>query len=353
MAEKSYWPMLCLLQQLLEQHEDFRFALSLSGVFVEQIETWDQPLLALLQELAKYDRVEFLGETYYHSLAALYDPTEFREQVLQHRGMMQRLFGRTPTTFRNTELIYQDDIARHIEALEFDGVLTEAVTRYLGHRPKTQLYRSPDDVALPIMLKHAELSDDLAFRFSDRNWAWYPLHADQYVRWLHQYHHDDFINLFMDFETFGEHQWADTGIFQFFKEMVAMACAADDRFVMPREVFGGLSTRQRRALELYHVSEPISWADVDRDLTAWVDNAMQRDSLQTIYSYGDRVLQSGDDDLIHTWRKLQTSDHFYYMCTKWAADGDVHAYFSPYDSPYEAYRKYSVALSDMYQRLYV
>lgn len=379
-SQKSYHPMLDLLESLLTWHPGFTFALSCSGVFLEQAQAFDPAIVVKLQRLVQTGRVELLAETYYHSLASLYSPSEFRQQVYAHLKLIQELFGVLPQVFRNTELVYSNRIADLVSQLRFKGMLTEAVPRYLHGRDKTQVYI---DIRgkLPLLLKHAELSDDIAFRFSDRNWVAYPLDVSTYLDWVEVYPQDRYVNLFMDFETFGEHQWADTGIFEFFKIFVERFLQRPwNRFQTPSQIFDEMKGTKMLAgrgysaavtplpfalqtkmtaeaanpyggLPVYDVPVPISWADVDRDLTAWIDNAYQQDTLAKTYQLELAVLRTGDDKLIADWRKLQTSDHFYYMCTKWAADGDVHAYFSPYQDPHEAYRRYSIVLADLEERL--
>ncbi len=345
-AQKSYLPMLRLLRDLVYQYPDFVFALSTSGVWLEQAQAYQPEVIDLLQDLANSYQVEFLAETYYHSLAALYSPSEFGAQVRLHTRKIQALFGQTPRVFRNTELIYSNEIAQLVSDLGFKGMLVEAVPRFLGYRSKTFLYF---DISrrLPLLLKHAELSDDVAFRFSDRNWQFYPLHADTYASWLKNYRQEEIINLFMDFETFGEHQWEDTGIFEFFKDTVKRIVQDQySQFRTPSELLV-----KKPNLPIYDVPEPISWADVDRDLTAWRGNELQWDTLRLIYDLEQPVLASENEQLIDTWRKLQISDHFYYMCTKWSADGDVHAYFSPYNSPLEAYNRYCAVVADLKGKL--
>lgn len=350
-AEKSYLPMLRLLLKLCQRHPDFVFAVSCSGVFLEQAEQYEPTVIELLQALAATGQVEFLAETFHHTLASLYSTPEFNHQVTRHSELTTKLFNQTPQVFRNTELIYSNKIATLIHDLGFKGALTEAVPRYLGTRSKTQVFQSYSPQPIPLLLKHAELSDDIAFRFSDRNWTHYPLHADTYLKWLTNYREDEIINLFMDFETFGEHQWADTGIFDFFESVIAAVDQLPSAgFVTPSDVLAVLLPNEVTELPVYDVPEPISWADVNRDLTAWIENAYQQDTLAKIYRLEPQILLSKDAALIEDWRRLQTSDHFYYMCTKWAADGDVHAYFSPFRDPHEAYRRFSIVLADVVGR---
>ncbi|PIR61352.1 MAG: alpha-amylase [Candidatus Pacebacteria bacterium CG10_big_fil_rev_8_21_14_0_10_44_11] len=356
-AEKSYLPMLHLLGQLLQTEPGFKCAFSISGVFIEQAQRYQPKILEILKRIVATGKAELLGETYYHSLASLYSPSEFKIQVKRHSELLEDLFGFTPKVFRNTELIYSNQIGEQVSQLPFTGILTEAVGRYLWDRPKTKVYFSYTKKKVPLLLKHAELSDDIAFRFSDKNWKEHPLSAERYLEWVEMYQETEFVNLFMDFETFGEHQWADTGIFQFWAAFVHQFLARPaNSFVTPSEEIARALSEFKQPSDipdwrLYDVPEPISWADVDRDVTAWRDNVLQQDTLRTIYELEPQILGVGDKRLVEDWRKLQTSDHFYYMCTKWSADGDVHAYFSPYQSPYEAYRRYSIALADIQERL--
>lgn len=350
-AHKSYLPMLKLLLKLLKQHPDFKFAISASGVFLEQAKLYSPEVLSLLKQLAKTHRVEYLAETYYHSLSSIYSEEEFKDQVSQHHQLIHSLFNQHPIVFRNTELIYSNYIAWQVEKLGYVGMLTEAVGRYLGGRRRTQIFKSYTGKPLPLMLKHAELSDDIAFRFSDRSWYWHPLSVDRYLGWMSPYGDGEFINLFMDFETFGEHQWEDSGIFEFFEHFVKEFLSKPwNKFVLPGPVLTK-AQKKLKQIETYDVPEPISWADVDRDLTAWIDNPLQQDSLRQLYKLESKIKSKKDKRLLDDWRYLQTSDHFYYMCTKWSADGDVHAYFSPYEDPFEAYQRYSIVLADLKERL--
>jgi len=349
-AHKSYIPMLTLLLKLVRENKDFYFSFSATGVFLDQASEYAPKVVTLLQKLVKTGQVEVLSETYHHSLASLYSAKEFEYQVKEHQKLVKQLFDIKPTIFRNTELIYSNEIGQLVEDLGFQACLTEAVDRYLGGRKRTQVFVGKTKNKLPLLLKHAQLSDDIAFRFSEKAWASYPLTADTYMNWLGSYQNSEVINLFMDFETFGEHQWEDTGIFKFFEVFIKQSIKQKrNKFLTPFMVIQEQKTFKDSPE--YDIPEPISWADVDRDLTAWVDNSLQRDSLDKMYQLEQKVLSQKNKDLILDWRKLQTSDHFYYMCTKWAADGDVHAYFSPYESPYEAYRRFSIVLADLKERM--
>jgi alpha-amylase len=367
-TNKSYLPMLGLLKDLLKKHPDFKFALSASGVFLEQAQNYNPEVIELLQDLAKTGRVEFLAETYYHSLSSLYSDSEFKKQIQLHQKLIKKLFNQTPQIFRNTELIYSDEIGKKVAKLGFKGLLTEAVDRYLHGQDRTQVFwanlkndqKTKKSIPqLPLLLKHAPLSDDIAFRFSDKNWADHPLSAEKYLHWLEIYPQDHIVNLFMDFETFGEHQWEDTGIFKFFEALIGKFLKRNwNKTVTPSEILIPQyeEINQQKDLQpqpVYEVPQPISWADIDRDLTAWVDNDLQQDTLSKLYELEKQVLKIGkkQPQLLEEWRYLQTSDHFYYMCTKWSADGDVHAYFSPYESPFEAYRRYSIVLADLIEKL--
>jgi alpha-amylase len=348
-AHKSYIPMLTLLLELTRKNKEFYFSFSSTGVFLEQAGEFAPKVITLLQKLVNTGQVEVLAETYHHSLASLYSDTEFKYQVNEHAKLVYKLFDTKPKVFRNTELIYSDQIGQLAEDMGYIGCLTEAVDRYLDNNKRTQVFVANTKNKLPLLLKHAQLSDDIAFRFSDKSWVSYPLTADSYLEWLGSYRDDEIINLFMDFETFGEHQWEDTGIFKFFKVFVENSIKnKKNKFLTPSQI---IEPVLKNNLKTYNVPKPISWADVDRDLTAWIDNDLQKDTLKKMYEIEKDILKQKNKDLISDWRRLQTSDHFYYMCTKWAADGDVHSYFSPYNSPYEAYRRFSIVLADLQERM--
>lgn len=346
-AAKSYLPMNALLEKLLHKHPDFKVSFSLSGTFLEQAELWAPEVIESFQRLVATGQVELVAETYYHSLAFFYDRKEFEDQVRQHQAILQRLFGVMPTAFRNTELAYNNELAGWAEEAGFKAILAEGWDPILEWRSPNHVYRPSGTTDMKLLLKNYRLSDDLAFRFSDRNWVDYPLSTDKYVHWLNQATKDsDLINLFMDYETFGEHQWADSGIFEFFEHMV------DAWLDMPDTSFATVSeAADRPSVGDISMPETVTWADNERDLSAWLGNSMQREANRHLYALGNDILRTGDQDLIDDWRRLQTSDHVYYMCTKWFRDGDVHAYFSPYSSPYEAFLAYMNVLRDMRYRL--
>lgn len=340
-TEKSYSPMLSLLYHLLTKQKDFCFALSITGVVIEQMKHYSPEVFDLLKKVVGTGRVEIVSETYYHSLASLYSPTEFLTQVSKHNRLIQDEFGITPNVFRNTELIFTNKVALLVKEMGFKGMLAEGADKVLNGRSPTRLYRSVD--GLPLLLKHYKLSDDIAFRFSESHRSNKPLTAETYSHWISSsFCAGDVVNLFMDFETFGEHQWADTGIFSFFEHFVHQFIRTGNRFISLAE-----SIDSRDVEDTFSSEEPVSWADVDRDITAWRGNSLQVDVLKKIYELEKAVFDKGDAALIEDWRRMQTSDHFYYMCTKWANDGDVHAYFSPYGSPFMAYCNYNNALADL------
>ena len=347
-AEKCYLPTNAHLLQLLEQHPEFKFTFSISGTALEQFEMYSPETLESFRKLVATGRVELLSETYYHSLSFLYDKVEFRAQVEMHKQKVKALFGVTPTAFRNTELIYHNDIAREIEDMGYKAILAEGADRVLGWRSPNYVYQPVGTKKIKLLLKNYRLSDDIAFRFSSQEWSEWPLHADKFARWVNAVNgNGTVVNLFMDYETFGEHQWEATGIFEFLKALPhEILKHPDNNFVTVTEAATIYPAEGEVDIPYY-----LSWADVERDLSAWLGNAMQHDAINNIYALGREVAQTGNKKLLDDWRKLQTSDHFYYMCTKWFADGDVHKYFNPYDSPYEAFIAYNNILNDMRSRL--
>jgi len=342
-ARKSYLPTNELLLELLEENPQFKISFSFSGVFLDQCIEYMPDVLASFQKLIRTGQVEVLAETYYHSLAVLYSEKEFAEQVRLHTKKIEAVFHTTPRVFRNTELIYSDAIGDIVEKLGYSGILAEGADYILGWKSPNFIYTHNTNSNLRLLLKNYRLSDDIAFRFGSKEWTAYPLTADTFAHWIHGHNGNaDSINLFMDFETFGEHQWEDTGIFEFVRQLPqAVLKDSDSSFITPSEAFARFPAR-----ESVSMPNPVSWADIERDLSAWRSNPLQHDALKEIYALEDIVCATKNAHLIDTWRKLQTSDHFYYMCTKWFADGDVHAYFNPYQSPYEAYISYMNVLKD-------
>lgn len=348
-ADKSYRPMNALLLKLLETHPEFKVSLSITGTFLEQAERWTPDVVDSFKQLVKTGRVEIVAETYYHSLAFFYSREEFERQVSAHAAKIKELFDYTPTVFRNTELAYNDELAHWADQAGYKGILAEGWDPILDWRSPNYVYRPSGTENIKLLLKNYRLSDDLAFRFSNRAWQQWPLTADTYTEWASSSLNDgSIVNLFMDYETFGEHQWADTGIFDFFESFVSKWLSrGDSTFYTATE-----ATEAHQAQGEISMPHTVTWADSERDLTAWLGNSMQHEAMRHLYDLEHDILRSGDQALIHDWRKLQTSDHAYYMCTKWFTDGDVHAYFSPYDSPYDAFLYFMNALRDVRYRLW-
>ncbi len=347
-ARKCYLPANQLMLDLIRRHEGrFRVAYSLTGVVLDQFEEYAPEMIKSFQELAGTGCVEFLAETYYHSLSFLYSRQEFREQVQMHVDRIRQLFGQEPKVFRNTELVYNNNLAHFIAQMGFQAVLAEGADHILGDRSPAFLYHPPGCEDLKVLLKNYRLSDDIAFRFSNRGWPEWPLTADKFARWVDRVNGNGYVvNLFLDYETLGEHQWADTGIFDFFRHLPEHILKhPDNDFRTPSEVV--LTYPSSDQFDAPHM---ISWADTERDLSAWLGNAMQSNSLHELYQLEAQVKAGGDESLLHDWRRLQTSDHFYYMCTKWFADGDVHKYFNPYESPYDSYINFMNVLDNVRAR---
>ncbi len=343
-ADKCYIPAnRVLADQIRRSGGRFRMALSITGTVLEQLERWAPDALASFQELVSTGGVELLGETYYHSLSALADHEEFAAQVEMHRAIVERLFGVRPTVFRNTELIYWDGLAPTIASLGFKGALVEGADQVLGWRSPNHVYEASSAPGLRLLARHYRLSDDVGFRFSQQSWEGWPLTADKHADWLHAGGGDS-AHLFLDYETFGEHQWSETGIFEFLAHWPAACSARGMRFVWPSELC------QRNPVGSLSFPSPTSWADLERDTTAWLGNRLQHAAHDRIYRLRESVMASGDAGLITAWRRLSTSDHVYYMCTKYFADGDVHKYFSPYDSPYDAFVAFMNVCQDLEQR---
>ena len=348
-AEKSYRPMNALLEKMLKEHPEFKVSLSISGTFIDQALAWAPDVIESFQRLVATGQVEIVSETYYHSLAFFYSREEFVRQVEAHKSKIREIFGVETSVFRNTELAYNDELAQWADEYGFKGILAEGWDPVLGWRSPNFVYRPEDTKDISLLLKNYKLSDDLAFRFSNRGWEEWPLTVDKYSSWIESSIHDQpLVNLFMDYETFGEHQWEDTGIFTFFESFV-------DRWLEnPDNTFYTVSEAiaANEPADVVSMPQTVTWADTERDLSAWLGNSMQHEALRYLYALEDDILRSSDEELISDWRKLQTSDHAYYMCTKYFTDGDVHAYFSPYNSPYDAFLYYLNAIRDVRWRLH-
>ena len=347
-ANKCYLPTNNLILELLKRHPEFKVSYSFSGVVLEQFEKYAPEVLLSFQKLVDTKKVEVLDETYYHSLAFLYSENEFKEQVYLHRKRIKELFNYEPSVFRNTELIYSNNLAKFVEDMGYKGILAEGADNVLGWRSPNFLYKPKGTNSIKLLLKNYRLSDDIAFRFSARDWEHFPLTADKYARWVSNINGNGVcVNLFMDYETFGEHQWQETGIFSFLEHLpYEILKHPHNNFKLPSEIVNSYE----RVGEL-DVPYMISWADVERDLSAWTGNKMQVSAINSLYLLEREILTTNDTALIESWRKLQTSDTFYYMCTKWFNDGDVHKYFNPYESPYDAFITFMNILNDLRLRV--
>jgi len=368
-SDKSYLPM-CELMYKMSVEFGVHWTISMSGLWIEQAEKYRPDVLAAFQKLVKTKCVEILGETYYHSLSSLKSKREFAEQVQLHTKKIRSVFALYPQVFRNTELIYNNDIANFVLSMGFDGMIAEGWN--LGQRSPNYLYkakkhnlsqqdneivdyvfnriRKPKE--LNVLMRNYQLTDDIGFRFSDKSWNEYPLTAEKYKDWLDN-NDGDVINLFMDFETFGEHQWEDSGIFDF---MYNLARITHEEYDWSTVSGAMKSLKTTDEIDFHNV---VSWADVERDLSAWLGNKMQQNAFEDVFEIEEKVKESSlylrkvpdKRKLLDTWRKIQTSDHFYYMSTKYWKDGDVHKYFSPYDTPYEAFINYMNVLQDFKRKL--
>jgi alpha-amylase len=348
-GDKCYLPMNQLLLDLINEYgSGFKVSFSISGTALDQFEMYYPEVLDSFQRLAATGSVEFLAETYPHALSALKSKEEFKKQVSEQKAKIKRLFDQDPVTFRNTELIYSDEIGAMVADMGFKTMLTEGAKHILGWKSPNYVYTNAINPKLKLLLKNFQLSDDIAFRFSERAWNEWPLTVDKYVGWLNQIEQEEqVINLFMDYETFGEHQWAETGIFDFMRALPAEVFRHSDfEFNTPAEV-----SKKFQPVAKLHVPYPISWADEERDLTAWLGNELQDEAFDKLYALEKDVKRCGEFSVLKDWEYLQTSDHFYYMCTKWFSDGDVHKYFNPYGTPYEAFINYMNVLSDFIIRV--
>lgn len=348
-AQRCYLPMNELLLELVGKHKGaFRVAFSISGSVIEQFDRYAPEVLDSFRKLADTGCVEFLSETYYHSLASLASPAEFEHQVMKHKAAVEHYFGVTPTAFRNTELIYSDAIGSMVYDLGFKTMLTEGAKHVLGWKSPNYIYSGAKAPKLKLLLKNSSLSDDIAFRFSDRNWQDWPLTGEKYLAWIKAAaQNDEIVNLFMDYETFGEHQKAQSGIFDFMKFLPEVILNDGEfEFVTPTQ-----AAKKHNAVAELEVPDPISWADEERDVTAWLGNELQNDAFHKLYSLTEKLSILNNEYLWSDFGHLQESDHLYYMCTKFFSDGAVHKYFNPYDTPYEAFINYMNVLSDFILRV--
>lgn len=372
-GKKSYHPTNNLLLDLIAKHKEFKCSFSISGIALEQFEKYDPSLIESFQKLVRTRKVELLSETYYHSLSWIYSKEEFAEQIMLHRKKIFKLFKKRPKIFRNTELIYNNELANFIRKLGFEAILAEGWDSYLKYKSPNFVYEAPkfnlhpedekiikrfkikdrSNRRIPLLLKNYKLSDDIAFRFSDRNWNEHPLTVEKFANWVEQAPGET-INLFMDYETFGEHQWEDSGIFKFLEKLPAELLKRGIGFRTPSETINTFDIKD--SIDIHNL---VSWADLERDLSAWLGNKMQQHAANQIYKYEGLVKSVANNltnklkkrKLLSTWRKLQTSDHFYYMSTKYWNDGDIHKYFSPYESPYDAYINYMNIVNDFSDKL--
>ena len=341
-ARQCYLPMNAMLLKLIEENKGaFKCSFSVTGSAIEQFRAYAPEVLDSFRALAKTGCVEFLAETYSHSLAALSSKEDFVEQVKLHAKTIKKEFGVKPVSFRNTELIYSDAIGEMVSELGFKTILAEGAKHVLGWKSPNYIYTNAIDNRLRVLLRNYKLSDDIAFRFSNQGWDEYPLTADKFAQWVAE-DAGDVINLFMDYETFGEHQKADTGIFDFVRALpAAILSKGDMQFATVSE-----AAQVSQPVGVLHCPHVMSWADEERDVTAWLGNELQNEAFGKLYALKDKVKALKNEDFDYVWNFMQTSDHFYYMATKWLSDGDVHSYFNPYGSSYEAFINYMNVLSD-------
>lgn len=348
-ARKSYQPMLDLLEHNINKYPGFKVSLSITGTWLDQAEQWGPEFIEQIKRMVATGQAEIVGETYYHSLAFFYNREEFEQQVAAHSDKIRKLFGVTPKVFRNTEFAYNDELAKWADANGYKGILAEGWDKILGWRSPNYVYRPAGCDHLKLLLKNYRLSDDIAFRFSNRGWSEWPLTVPKYQNWVNNdCLRGPLVNLFMDFETFGEHQWEDTGIFNFMNSLIPNWLGVyDNKFVTVSE-----ACELTPPADEISMPETVTWADTERDLSAWLSNSMQHSAMNTLYAMRDKILSTNDQDLIRDWRYMTTSDHPYSMCTKYWNDGDVHAYFSAYASPYESFMYYMNVLRDIEYRLH-
>ncbi|NQU86909.1 MAG: alpha-amylase [Mariniphaga sp.] len=348
-AENCYLPKNKILLDLIDKNKGkFKVAFSISGTALEQFQLYAPEVIKSFQELAKTGCVEFLTGTFSHSLASLSDKIIFEEQVSRHGKKIIQLFGQKPKVFVNTEMIYSDEIGKQVAGLGFDGMLTEGAKHVLGWKSPNFVYVNAINPKLKVLMRNFKLSDDLTFRFSNNNWSEFPLTSEKFVGWIQEIEDkDEIINLFMNYETFGEIQPEESGIFDFLKSFPSKILESQElKFATPSEII-----KENQPVSTVHVPNPISWADEERDLSAWIGNELQNEAFSKLYMLKEKMNSCSDEDIQKDWNYLQGCDHFYYMSTKFFSDGEVHKFFNPYNSPYEAFINYMNVLSDFKQRL--
>jgi len=352
-ARKCYFPANNIILEQIDRfkrgQKQFKVAYGISGVLIEQCERWNPDLIESFKQLAESGCVEFLDQPYYHSLAGLYgtDRSEFVEQIKMHRQLVKDLFNYEPRVVENTECLYNNAIAKTVEELGYEATVTEGVERILDWRSPNYVYTAKD-TSLRVLLRNYRLSDDIGFRFSSRWWEEWPLTAEKYASWLAATK-GQVIVVFIDYETLGEHHWSESGIYEFLRWLPGEVIKWDHLdWHTPYEVI------QRHAtvgeIDVQDLNT-VSWADLERDSSAWIDNPMQFHSFETLKRLKQPVKTAGDEDLIKLWRYLQMSDHLYYMSIKGGGPGDVHNYFNPSGNPIEAFAVFSRVLSDLESRV--
>ncbi len=347
-ADRCYLPANKLMLELIVKHKGkFNVAYSISGLALEQFELYAPEVIESFKMLADTGHVEFLSETYSHSLVSLNNKELFKKQVQKHDLLIEKYFGQKPAVFRNTGLIYSDDIGALVAGMGFDAMLTEGARHILGRRSPNFLYTNAINPKLKVLMRNYRLSDDIAFRFSNTDWNEYPLTPEKFVNWINTAENEDFVNLFVDYEVFGEHQPEATGIFEFLKQLPdAVFEHSELTFATPSEIAANF-----QPVSTVSVPHSISCAGEERDLSAWLGNELQNEAFSKLYELAGSMNKVTDDALLKDWNILQSSDHFYYMCTKYFFDGEVHKYFNPYESPYEAFLNYMNILGDFEIRL--
>ncbi|WP_311338057.1 glycoside hydrolase family 57 protein [Capnocytophaga leadbetteri] len=350
LAENCYLPANALLLDLIKKYEGkFKVAFSISGSAIDQLEMHTPEVIRSFQELAQTGQVEFLAETYSHSLASLSEDTdEFELQVKRHSAAIKELFGKKPVTFRNTSLIYSDKIGKRVADLGFKTMLTDGAKHVLGWKSPNFVYKNALDENLNLLLKNSKLSDDIAIRFSDRNWSEYPLTSEKYVDWVsHSLQETEVLNLFMNYEVIGHYNRAESGIFDFLRYFIQqIAKNPNYQFLLPKEV-----TKKHTAKDILPVPYPISWTDEERDITSWLGNELQKEAFTELFKIQPLVKKKKNAELNEDYSRLQASEHFYFMRTKLFSGADYHKYILPYESPYEAFINYMNVLSDFIERV--